>query len=333
MRRPEAYRLLAGWLKAARDIALVCHVSPDGDTLGSALALKLALDKLGKRAVIICQDETPALYSQLPGIDAIITPGAYHNTPDIAVFLDISTIDRAGEARALLTRAGQSACVDHHIGTEQFAGLTLADPGEAATGVMIYRLIRLLGISPDYDIALCLYTAVATDTGNFSFANTNARALKLAASCLSMGVPVAELTMRYFTERSRAAITLLGGALSGIEYHLEGAIAVMRLSESDFLAAGATRDDEEGFVNIALAIKGVEVAVYLRARGDEVKCSLRSRDRAASGINGAAVDVAEIARELGGGGHRLAAGATLKMSMERAQHCVLMLLRSQMRDK
>jgi len=322
MRRSEAYRALTGWLNEARDVALVCHVSPDGDTLGSALALKLALEKLRKRVRVVCQDVAPAMYLALPGAMEIVPAQAYDEYPDIVLFLDISSPERAGTARALMSRARRSACVDHHARAERFAQLTLADTGAAATGVLVFQLIRLLGVALDYQIALCLYTAVATDTGNFAFSNTDPRAFRLAAKCVALELPVAELTMRYFTERTPAGIALLGRALCALTYYDGGAIAVMRLTEADFAASGATKDDEEGFINIALAVKGVAVAVYMRVRGDEVKCSLRSR---------ASVDVARAAKELGGGGHAQAAGVTLDMSMEEALSRVLAKLRQQMR--
>jgi len=297
---------LAAWIKARDDIAVVAHVSPDGDTLGSGLALTRALTKLGKRAALVCADPVPHMYQFLPGVDGVFKPGALPFEPRCVLFEDVAAKDRAGDKGAL-SHIDDTALIDHHPTNPRFAVLSLVDGGAAATGVIALRLIDELGVEIDKDMALLLYTAIATDTGNLSFSNTTSEAARGIARCLDVGFDIADASLRLFRLRTRARTMLLGMALSAVEFYCEGRIAVTRISSLMYEVSGASRADTEGIINFLIETEGVAAAVLAEERDAfTTKFSLRTDGT---------IDAGEVAAFFGGGGHRQAAGMTMHLPM------------------
>ncbi len=312
---------LARWLAAQDDVALFGHVSPDGDAAGSCLGLWHALRALGKRAVVCLPEGVPKLYTWLPGADAVVPTGEpLPFEPKAALAVDVSEHARLGEAgMAAFERCPARAALDHHGTNEGFGQLTALDAGAAATGEMAVELIEAMGLTLDRAMAECLFVAISTDCGQFSYTNTRPQTMEAAAKCVAAGIDVEAVTARLYRTRSRGRTLLLGLVLAGLEVSADGRMAWARLSEAMLAQAGALPEDNEGIVNYLLEIEGVEFAVLANERGSQTKLSLRSR---------ATMDVAAtVAVPLGGGGHPCAAGVTLDLPMEEALAKALALAR------
>lgn len=298
-------------LSDGRRILLCAHVGPDGDTLGAALALAEALRAQGKEVRLTCEDPVPALYAFLPAIETFCLPeilsGAHFDT---AVAVDVADIQRLGTARALFDAAPQRVVIDHHPTNNSFGLVNWVEPEASATGVMVLSLISQLGVSLSTDMADCLYTALSTDTGHFSFRNTDAQTMHAAGELMDAGAQPARLTGLLYRTRSRAGVELLGRALVSLRFSAAQRVATMILTAQDFAQTGAAEDMTEGIVNYAIEVRGVAMAAVLResAQGG-IKCSLRAR---------APHNVSAIAQRFGGGGHVSAAGCTLRGSIEEA---------------
>jgi len=305
---------MARWLAARDRIAILTHLHPDGDALGSSLALALALRALGKAACVCCQDGVPDFLGMLPAQGALFLPEDIPFEPEAAVCVDCAVRSRFGRAGALLKPGLELACIDHHLAGDVSASPALVDPKAAAAGELTAEVIDALGVPMDRALALCLYVAVSTDTGNFSFDSTTPACLTLAACCLEAGLDLAGLNYALFRCRSAARTRLLGRALDGVAFSEGGRLALMRVRRSDFAECGAVNADTEGIVNFGIDTAGVEVAVLAVELEDGVKFSLRSRGD---------IDVASLLAPLGGGGHMKAAGVTLTLLFDEAVEAVM----------
>lgn len=313
-KNPTKTEMIAQWLTEHDDIAIVTHVMPDGDALGSALALMHALKDMGKRAYVCDRDEVPPHIRMLPGWETVVTPDRTPFPPKAVIAVDCADAARMGTAGDLITPNMPVAVIDHHETNRTEITPALLNSGASASGVLVLEVLKKLGAPLNQDIALCLYIAITTDTGNFCFNNTTPEALNAVAECLKAGVDVADLSFRLFRMKSQGRTRLLGRALNGIEYLEDGKIALIRLSLNDIRECGAVDSDTEGIVNFGIDTEGAEVAILAVERATTVKFSLRSRDY---------VNVAQLAAPLGGGGHAKAAGVTLQLPTEEAIACVV----------
>lgn len=294
---------VAAWLGAHDDIAILTHLQPDGDALGSSLALLLALEACGKRAFVCCQDPCPVYLNMLPTEGRLFLPEEIPFEPRALVCVDLNDASRLGRAAALLDDSKSVLGVDHHEHPKLQAELLWDCPEAAASGELIYQVVRALGASLTQEMALCLYAAISTDTGNFAFSCTTPACIRIVAECVQTGIDLDDLNYELFRKRSQARTKLLGRALGDLEYLEAGKIALIRLHPDDFDACGATQADTEGIVNYGINTDGVAVAVLAVDRGGSTKFSLRSRG---------AVNLADLLRPMGGGGHERAAGITLE---------------------
>lgn len=305
---------LAAWIEARDNIAVVPHVSPDGDTLGSGLALVRALTKKGKRAALVSADKVPHMYEFLPGTDRVCAPNALPFEPQCVLYEDVAACDRAGDKGAL-SGVGDTALIDHHGTNPCFARLCVIDEDASATGVIVLRLIDQLGVELDGEMALNLYAAISTDTGNFSHSNTTAEAARGVARCLEAGFDIEDASRRLFRLRTRERTMLLGLALSGVEFFCGGRIAVTRISSLMYDACGASPADTEGIINMLIETEGVDAAILADERGVfHTKFSLRSTGK---------IDVGEMAHFFGGGGHKQASGMTIHLPLHEATDQVI----------
>ncbi len=300
---------LANALLACERVAIIPHISPDGDALGSALSVRHALVKLGKQAAVVCDDAPPRMYTFLPGIGSVVTPERLSFVPDGALLVDVSSKDRAGRSLDVSRQAATRLLIDHHATTDGFTGLSVIKAGASSTGELILALIDALSVPLDADLAVLLYAAIATDTGNFSFSNTTPEAMRAVARLLEAGLNIDECNRKLFRLRSVSRTRLIGEGLSRMEFAAAGRIAYIQLTDEVFEACAATHEDTEGLVNYLNEMEGVEVCFLVEQRGQDSKASLRSNGK---------IDVAQIARAMGGGGHERAAGVTLKMPHEAA---------------
>lgn len=307
-------RDMAEWLKRHDDLLILTHLHPDGDALGASIALCLALEAIGKRATVCCQDGCPSYLGVLPARDRLCLPESLPFEPGALVCVDLSVPDRLGRAASLLERGLPLCCVDHHEQPSLAADMMLVNPQAAASGELIDQIRRALDAPLTRDMALCLYTAISTDTGNFAFSCTTPEALRTVAECVETGIDIDAMNYELFRKRSIPRTRLLGRALSGMTFPCDGKIALMTLRADDFAACGASMADTEGIVNFGINAEGVLAAMLAVQQGNQVKFSLRSRG---------AVNVAALLRPLGGGGHDRAAGATLEGDFEACVQRVL----------
>jgi phosphoesterase RecJ-like protein len=293
---------------AGGSIQLACHVTPDGDALGSMLGFGLGLRRLGytPRATFPGPFDVPPPFAWLPGLDMLVPEQLADPRPDLLVCFDAASPGRLGELAGALERAGASIVLDHHASNPGFGGIPLVDPGAAATAVPTLRLLDELGVPLDAEIAECLYVALATDTGSFKFAVTTPGVHTLAARLLLAGVRAGEVSRRVFDSRPFGAVRLYGEVLGRTEWEPDAA------GGHGLVWSYATLDDLrrhrqrpyvlEGLIDEVRRAEEADVACVLKQVGpDRWSVSLRSKG---------ALDVAAVAIALGGGGHRSAAGFT-----------------------
>ena len=299
-RKPEA---IARMIREAQTIAVCSHVNPDGDTLGSAATMRLALLKLGKTVSLFCDGKVPDQLAFLPGIGEMSAPTGEEGPFDLMLAVDVSDEKRLGCCAKLLPKCRHTAQIDHHPTNPLFMEENSVDGAEPANCILIREQLAALGVEPDRDIAVCLYTGISTDTGNFAFASTNAACFEIMSELLGKGLPLAELNRILFRERARAQVLLMGRALSSLRYYEDGRIAVMKLTRQDFDECGALSEHADTLVNFGLDTVGTRMALLAReAEGGEVKFSLRAKEPDC---------VSDVAQEFGGGGHPQASGITM----------------------
>lgn len=312
---------LAQWLKARDDILLLGHISPDGDTTGSCLGLWHALKALGKRTVVCLPGGVPKLYDWLPGASEVVNTGdPLAFAPQAVLSVDVSDHGRLGEAgMALFERGPHNAALDHHATNPGMGERMVLDGDAAATGELAAALIEAMGLEITREMGECLFVAISTDCGQFSYSNTRPETFLAAAKCVRAGIDIAGITETLYRTRTLSRTRLLARVLSGLEISEDGRMAWARLTEDMLRECGATREDNEGIVNYLNEIEGVEFGMLAEQRGEKTKLSLRSGKR---------LDVAgRVAVPLGGGGHHSAAGASLDLPMEAAIDRALALAR------
>lgn len=304
----------------ATNIVLASHVNPDGDTIGSVLALVHALQILGKKTTPISTDGIPALLKWLPGVDQFSTTTDQRGF-DLAVVCDAGAIERIGRSKIELVNSAPILLnIDHHIPDVPFGHIRMIDSTAAATAELVYDLLVLLeertGIAlRTKEVALALQTGIITDTGGLRFQNVTARTLKLAAILQELGAEPAYVSEFVFETRPLAGLKLLGRALENLRVTEDGHIAWTTVTAKDFQEFNATDADTEGIVTHVRSVEGVKIGVLFREASDnKIRISLRAREGA---------DVNRIANVFGGGGHRLAAGCSLQIPMEEAIERIL----------
>lgn len=309
------------WIRARDSFAILPHISPDGDALGSALALNNALLSMGKRTFIACADEVPRMYGFMPQIDAVRKPEDKLFQPKWLILVDTAAPDRIGELQSWMAEVEGCAVIDHHPTNAWFGDVNLIVPEASSTGEIIADVIEALGLSYNAEMAVHLYVALSTDTGNFSFSCTTPKALRITASLLEKGLALDEINRLLFHVRSLARTRLMGAALGGIQRSDDGRIAWSVITKAMFAACGADVSETEGVVNYIKEIEGVEVALLAVERDGETKVSLRS--------NGL-LHMGEIASEMGGGGHERAAGLTLKLPPDESIETITRTIRARL---
>ena len=301
-RNPEA---VARLIREAETIAVVSHISPDGDTLGSATAMRLALLKLGKQVSLFCDGKVPDQMDFLPGIGEMREPAGDEGPFDLLLSVDVSDEKRLGKCVALKAKSARTAQIDHHPTNPLFMEVNSVDGEAAATCLLIREQIAALGVELDRDIAICLYTGISTDTGNFAFSCTDAECFSVMQELMGLDLNLAELNRILFRDRAMPQVKLIGKALNSIQYYENGQIAVIRLTKQDFIDCGAGAEHADTIVNFGLDTVGTRMALMARETLNDdgsVKFSLRAKEPDV---------VSDVAQAFGGGGHPQAAGITL----------------------
>lgn len=287
-------------VERASHILIGTHRNPDGDALGSALALSHWLDGRGVSNEVICHNEPPRNLRWMPGVGRIRQEP--RGKADLGLILDLDSLDRLGDAAVHFAECPRTIVVDHHVPHESPGDLRIIDVGAPATCVILTRLLAALDAEITPAIATCLLTGTVTDTGSFRFRNTNAEALSVASFLVARGADLATITEEVFTRKPLAATRLLGFVLETMRLNHDETLGWSVVPLEEFEHTGAKDEDTEGFANEILAIGTVRAAAILREpKRNRVRVSLRSR---------AGVDVSAVAREFGGGGHKNASGFT-----------------------
>ena len=311
--KTETLARLAEKLKKASEVALFSHVSPDGDCIGSMLAIGLALEELGKKVEFYNPDPLPQNLAFLPGASRISvwSQGAL---PQTLLFVDCADLRRASVDSTQLPSQAICLNLDHHISNENFGHVNLVDPEAAASGELAFDLIRELGVPLNRELAENLYTAILTDTGSFQYGNTTAKTHRVAAELIAVGIDIVSIHHEIYDQKPLAQVRLLQRALASLEIYAEGQLGMMSLSLADYAASGAGDELSEGLVNHVRTIQGVEAAVLLReVETGKVKVGLRSNIW---------LNVNEVAARFGGGGHKRAAGCTIPASLQEAKSLI-----------
>lgn len=321
---PDPLDTVAGLLAGADEVALVCHVAPDGDALGSMLGLGAALRGLGKHVVASWGSEpfeVPGAYAFLPALDLLVDPADFPAAPPLLVTLDSGSPDRLGSLADRLGSAGCTVVLDHHASNTLYGTVNLVDTEAAATAVLVEQLLHRLGASLTPDVAAALYTGLVTDTGSFKYSATTPAVHELAARLLATGIRHDLISRAIYDTAPFAYLGLLGGVAARAELEpaaVGGLGLVWSTVPLDALStAGLGLADVEGVIDVVRTTREAEVAVVLKADPLEGGWKVSTRSKGA-------VDVGEICTSLGGGGHRFAAG----YSSTRAADDVLAELRT-----
>jgi phosphoesterase RecJ-like protein len=301
------------FLRAYDDLLLIAHVSPDGDTLGSSFALYGALLELGKHAQVVCEDPVPAIYRFLPFSDQLIPPEKA-KPAEAVVCMDCADLGRTGRCESLFHAANTTLNIDHHGTNDRYAQENFVQKA-GATGELVYNVITSLKVTLNKNIASCLYAAITTDTGNFAYSNTTPDTLRIAAELLDTGIDLPYLNRCLFRTVPFHKLKLHALAVSKAQLFEHGRIGISCITREEIQQCGATSEDSEGIIDAIRDIDTVEIAALLRESDDGlIRVSLRGKSSA---------DVSKIAVRFEGGGHRLAAGCTMKPPINEAAAQIL----------
>lgn len=288
------------------------HIMPDGDSIGSLLAMSCILKKLGKKVTCIINDSIPDKYTFLPGVENITREQDLQF--DVLIALDCGDEERLGLSRGLRNYAKTIVNIDHHKSNSRFGDFNLINEHASSVGEMIYTLTSYFRVSLDYEIAVSIYTSIITDTGSVKYSNTTADSLRILAELVEIGVRPDYISRKVFETKSREYTTLLKMVLDSLEI-INDNIAVISITRDMMQKSKAKEEDTDGMINFAREIKGIEVAVLLREKSENlIKVGFRSNEWC---------DVSKIAEELGGGGHARASGCNYSGGIDKAKEDVI----------
>ena len=307
---------MAARLRGCRRVFVAGHRSPEGDALGASLGLVLALEKLSIEATLFNADPCPPGLRFLPRVEDRLTRELSPATRyDVAVLCDCADPQRVADNLLETINAPVWMVLDHHRTESRFEALGHNDPAAPATCELVLQLLGHLGVEVDADIAACLYTGLAVDTGNFRFSNSTVRAFEAAAGLVRAGADAPAIAHQLFEELPASRLRLLGSALQTLEVSQDGRIASLTIDAEMLRQNGATVDDMDGLVHYPRALAGCAAAILYYISGDgAVRVSLRTSLEP--------VDVEAVARAFGGGGHQHAAGCTLQTDFDEAKRLV-----------
>lgn len=311
---------IAKFILESKKIGITYHVSPDGDAVGSVLALFNALKSLNKDCYIISKDTLSENLKFLKGSDEItgeITESV--DETDVVVVLDCGNLERVSANLKEFT--GTIINIDHHLSNDKYGDINYIDSNAAATAEIVFELLNLMGISFEKedsvikDIGTCMYTSIVTDTGAYRHSNVTERTHRISAVLKKIGVDNTFIYQSLFDNKDFSRIKLIGKALSSMQLILNGKVALLEIDKNFTADLGIDIGDTSDIISYGLQIKGVEVTLLLKEVEDGVKASLRAKSY---------VDVRKIAEVFGGGGHIRASGIKIKnMSMEEAKYEIL----------
>lgn len=301
---------------SSKSIGISFHTSPDGDSLGSALALMQALKKINKNSYIISRDEVPEAYRFLPYYEQAskLMEKVQENT-DAIIVLDCGNTARISGEISLENKSYTVINIDHHLSNDMYGDLNFIDSKAASVGEIVFNIIKLLNIPMDKDIAVCLYTALVTDTGSFKHSNTTINTHNIAGELISSGIEFSEIHRKLFENKKFERVKLYGRVIDSMELYFDNKLCIMGITKGMLNDLGISEaSDTSDIVSIGMEIDTVEVAALVKETDAGIKISLRSKNR---------VDVRKIAETFGGGGHTKAAGLSIDKSYGEAKNMLI----------
>jgi phosphoesterase RecJ-like protein len=294
---------------------ITSHERPDGDALGSELALYQMLRTSGKTVTVYNQDQTPGDYRFLPGADVIVHELRPTESFDVAFILDCSELERVGREAGRIGRIRQIVSIDHHVSNGGFCDATLLDAGASSTGELIFRLAEAMALPLTPEMAMNLYAALLTDTGGFCYGNTTRDCLLIAGRLVESGARPQWISENIYDNAPLVKIRLLAVMLESLALDLNGRVGSMIVTQENLANTGALQEHTEGLVDLPRTIEGVQISIlFSELEKNYFKLSLRSKGR---------FDVERVARKLGGGGHVNAAGCRIKGDIATVKRLVL----------
>jgi len=302
-------------LKKSNHLFLATHANPDGDAIGSLIAMGLCLEALNKRITLYNESSIPAVYRFLPFSDRIVQDFDQTNSYDTAVILDCSDLERIGKAVSFVNQIHAIINIDHHITNTNFGDFQIIETSACATTEIIHNLLKDMDVSINKDIATAIYTGILTDTGSFRFSNTNKASFEICEEMVGLGVNPYNIAQHVYGTYSFGRIKLLNMALDSLEISLNGLLSIMTLTRDMFYETGARPEDADGLINYAKSIEGVKVAVLIHELQKNYKGLKGNKQFHVSLRSNGTVNVAEIASSFDGGGHFNAAGFSIESTL------------------
>jgi phosphoesterase RecJ-like protein len=300
-RQPGLVEAIRDEILKRQSFLITSHARPDGDSIGSQLAMAFALDALGKQVRIVNADPAPEHYQEFPGMERIeIASRVDGPVADAVIVMECSDLGRTGvaglENEFLIN-------IDHHAGNHMYGAINWHDESSAACGEMVFDVIQALGVPLTEEIATHIYLAILTDTGSFHHSNITPRTFDICRQCVEAGVTPAVMARRVFDSNSFGKLKLIGALLDDMELTDQGRLAILHLDDDMLAATGSTHNDTEGLINLPLTAREIQAVVFFKVtEAGDVRVSMRSKYD---------VDVRKVASEFGGGGHKNAAGFTV----------------------
>ncbi|MBI2187902.1 MAG: bifunctional oligoribonuclease/PAP phosphatase NrnA [Acidobacteria bacterium] len=288
---------VAAAIRTRQRFVIASHVRPDGDAVGSQLAMAYALRALGKEARVVSRDPAPAPLLAFPGVPDIEITDRVDDPGDAVIVMEAGDLTRTGVAGL---ERGFVINIDHHVDNRMYGAVNWFDLSAAACGEMVFAVVQELGVPLTYEIALHVYIAILTDTGSFHYSNISPRTFDICRRCVEAGVAPPLVARAVFDSNSLARLRLFGAVLSGMELDPSGRIATLMVDRQLAAGGGGTYDDTEGLINLPLTVKDIQAVAFFKESGpDDWRVSMRSKGH---------IDVNAVARQFGGGGHKNASG-------------------------
>jgi phosphoesterase RecJ-like protein len=309
-------------IRQGRRFVVASHQRPDGDAIGSAMAMALALGEMGKEATVVTDAIPPVFLQPFPRVDTIRVTPEVTETFDAALVMECSELRRTG-VRGLERSPVMN--IDHHPGNTGYGTVNWIDESAAACGQMVFLLIEALGVRLTPEIATHVYLAILTDTGSFHFSHLTAETYDVARRCVATGADPQWIARTHYDSNSLARVRIFGAVMNGMVIVDEGRVALLHITRQLMSDLGGTNDDLEGLINFPLTVKDIEAVAFFKEVGDDDwRVSLRSKGT---------VDTGAIARQHGGGGHTNAAGCSASGKIDDVQRLFSQLLTDAVRKK
>ena len=299
-------------IKKAKTIVILTHENPDGDAVGSSLAMYMALKQMGKNPDLVIP-ELPRVYNFMPCANEIKKEGS-KEPYDLAIALDSATIKMLNGWSNYFETAKVKVTIDHHSTNTMYADYNFVNPDAPACAQILISIIDYFGVNIDKEIGTCILTGIITDTGGFQYQSTTPETFEFASELLKKGVNVSDVYKRVMNTKSRANFELRKRAIDRMEFLEEGKIAITYITKKDEEDGNSETGDYEGIVEEGRAIEGVEVSIFIRETSKGFKASLRSNNY---------VNVSDVCMMFGGGGHFHAAGCTIAQSLEQVKEKIV----------